>query len=59
MDTPEPASNDCGMAIWQILLAVYLLLVAILALTNVTFAYAPVVLGLLAAATAICLFCRK
>lgn len=47
------------LAWWQILLAIYLVIVGILALTNVTIVLVNVILGVVAIACAVCLVFGK
>lgn len=47
------------LAWWQILLALYLLIMGVLALTNITIVFVNVILGVLAILTAICLVLGK
>lgn len=44
---------------WQILLAVYLILIGVLALTNLTFQFAPIILAILAIVAGIALLFGK
>lgn len=47
------------MAIWQIFLALWMLVYCILALTNIDFSFSEAVLGILAVLVAIFLFARR
>ena len=48
-----------GRPWWQILLAIYLILIGLLALTNLSFQFAPIILAILAIVAGIALLFQK